>query len=42
MDGRIKEHDKKTKMRKEFFAGFTAGLICFGSIAAVLLLIFTL
>ena len=39
---RIKDTNKKTKMRKEFFAGFIAGLVCFGTVAAALLLIFSL
>ncbi len=32
----------KEKTRKEFAAGFVAGLVCLGSIALVLLLIYSL
>ena len=33
---------KKEKTRKEFLAGFVAGLVCFGIVAIVLLLVFSL
>ena len=44
MDGKEEKINniKYNKTRKEFLAGFMAGLVCFGSIAFVLLLIFSL
>ena len=33
---------KNAKLRKEFLAGFAAGLACFGAAAFVLMLIFSL
>lgn len=33
---------KKANIRKEFLAGFAAGLACFGAAAFVLMLVFSL
>ena len=40
MDG--ENNRKEINTRKEFYAGFVAGLVCLGIVALVLLLIFCL
>lgn len=36
------ENQEKVKKRKEFLAGFTAGLVCLGAAALLMLIIFSL
>ena len=36
------ETREKVKRRKEFLAGFTAGLVCLGAAALLMLIIFSL
>jgi len=38
----IEKIEKRQKRRREFVAGFVAGITCLGSVAFILLLIFSL
>ena len=42
MDMDLKDDIKNKKIRREFVAGFTAGAVCLGIVALVMLIIFFL